>query len=225
MDSHHYKGDQQIDETGNWLSISDLMAGLLMVFALLLIVTLAQLFEFQEQSKSNRIIIVEEIQKGLDRVGIQSTIDTQGTLSLVEGLYFESGSAEINSEGREFLKKLIPVYSQAIFTNAETAEEVNYLIIEGHSDKAEGHSDKPKKDKHAMSLSIRRAEAVSNYIGSSPFHYKGKFIEKILPAGRGSHDASSELNPKENRKVIFRFEFKSHDLTELIKLEGKASEQ
>jgi outer membrane protein OmpA-like peptidoglycan-associated protein len=218
MDAYHYKDEQQIDETGTWLSISDLMAGLLMVFALLLIVTLAQLFEFQEKSKSNRIIIVEEIQKGLERVGIQSQIDVQGTLSLVEGLHFEQDSAEINSEGRAFLKKLIPVYSQAIFTNAETAKEVNYLIIEGHSDKGEG-------GKHAMSLSIRRAEAVSNYIESTPFHYKGRFIEKILPAGRGSHDASSELMPKENRKVIFRFEFKSHDLTELLKLEGKVNDQ
>jgi outer membrane protein OmpA-like peptidoglycan-associated protein len=217
MDTYNYKDEQQIDETGTWLSISDLMAGLLMVFALLLIVTLAQLFEFQEQSKSNRIIIVEEIQKGLERVGIKSQIDTQGTLSLLEGLHFEPDSAEINSKGREFLKKLIPVYSQAIFTNAETADEVNYLIIEGHSDKTEG-------SKYAMSLSIRRAEAVSNYIESTPFHYKGRFIEKILPAGRGSHDATSALNPRENRKVIFRFEFKSHDLTELLEMGRKLND-
>jgi len=218
MDVIQYKDEQQIDETGTWLSISDLMAGLLMVFALLLIVTLAQLFEFQEQSKSNRIIIVEEIQKGLERVGIQSQIDAQGTLSLVEGLHFEPGSAEINSEGRVFLQKLIPVYSQAIFTNAETAEEVNYLIIEGHADKAENA-------KKSMSLSIRRAEAVSNFIESTPFHYKGRFIEKILPAGRGNHDADANLNPKENRKVIFRFEFKSHDLTEFIQKDGQSSDK
>lgn len=209
MDIQNHQNDQKFDETGTWLSISDLMAGLLMVFALLLIVALAQLFEFQEQSKSNRIIIIEQLQKGLEAVGIESHIDSKGTLSLVEGLQFEHGSAEINANGQEFLKKLIPVYSQAIFQNVDTAEEVNYLIIEGHADKNEA-------EKHSMSLSIRRAESVTNLLQTMPFHYKAKFLNKILPAGRGDHDANTNLTSDKNRKVLFRFEFKSHDLTELL---------
>ncbi|MDP5130932.1 MAG: OmpA family protein [Paraglaciecola sp.] len=207
IDSRH---DEQIfDETGTWLSISDLMAGLLMVFALLLIVALAQLSELQEQSKSNRIIIIEQIQKGLTAVGIASHLDEKGTLSLVDGLQFEHGSAEINAQGLEFLRKLIPVYSQAIFQNTDTAAEVNYLIIEGHADHNES-------EKNAMSLSVRRAEAVTKVLQDMPFHYKARFMNKILPAARGDFDANKALAPEKNRKVLFRFEFKSYDPAEYL---------
>ncbi len=204
MDIDSRQDEQIFDETGAWLSISDLMAGLLMVFALLLIVALAQLSELQKQSKSNRIIIIEQIQKGLTDVGIESFLDEKGTLSLVDGLQFEHGSAEINAQGLEFLKKLIPVYSQAIFQNANTATEVNYLIIEGHA----AHNESAK---NALSLSVRRAEEVTKVLQDLPFHYKAKFMNKILPAGRGDFDANKALPPEKNRKVLFRFEFKSYD--------------
>ncbi|MEZ9141679.1 MULTISPECIES: chemotaxis protein MotB [unclassified Shewanella] len=218
MDVSHYKEEQQIDETGTWLSISDLMAGLLMVFALLLIVTLAQLFEFQEQSKSNRIIIIEEIQKGLEEVGIESQIDSKGTLSLVEGLQFDANSAHIDEKGQDFLSKLIPIYSRVIFQErnnidkdtSDISEEVNYLVIEGHADLLEGKN-------NGMSLSLRRAEAVTNWLETSIFPYKGDLLNKVLPAGRGSLEANPNLPANDNRKVIFRFEFKSHDITELMK--------
>ncbi|GAM73607.1 putative periplasmic protein [Vibrio ishigakensis] len=108
--------EEQIDETGTWLSISDLMAGLLMVFALLLIATLAQLYKYQEQSESNRVVIIEEIQRGLEKAGIESEVDLEtGSLSLTEGLNFSSNSSALDSSAQEFLNKLIPIYSQAIF--------------------------------------------------------------------------------------------------------------
>ena len=135
MDTFLEQSEEQIDETGTWLSIGDLMAGLLMVFALFLIVTLARLYEYQEQSKSNRIVIIEEIQKGLDEAGIKSKVDLQtGSLALTEGLNFAENSSAINDASRLFLKKLIPIYSQAIFLNDGTSEEVLHLVIEGHAD-------------------------------------------------------------------------------------------
>lgn len=202
--------EEQIDETGTWLSISDLMAGLLMVFALLLIATLAQLYKYQEQSESNRVVIIEEIQRGLEKAGIESEVDLEtGSLSLTEGLNFSSNSSALDSSAQEFLNKLIPIYSQAIFLNDETSEEVLHLVIEGHAAQGEGRG-------RAMSLSLNRAESVTSHIEQMIFAYKGRFIEKILPAARGNLDADSSLPVAQNRKVVFRFEFKSHDLTELV---------
>ncbi|GEM77846.1 OmpA family protein [Vibrio superstes] len=202
--------EELIDETGTWLSISDLMAGLLMVFALLLIATLAQLFQYQEQSKSNRVVIIEEIQKGLEKAGIESKVDLEtGSLSLIEGLSFSNNRSSLDKSSRQFLNKLIPIYSQAIFLNEKTSEEVLHLVIEGHSAQGEGQG-------RAMSLSLSRAEAVTSHIEQMIFAYKGRFIEKILPAARGNLDADTNLSVVQNRKVVFRFEFKSHDLTELV---------
>ncbi|MEZ8946201.1 hypothetical protein AB4510_02010 [Vibrio sp. 10N.222.54.B12] len=201
---------EEVDQTGTWLSISDLMAGILMVFTLLLIATLAQLLDYEEQSRNNRVIIIEGLQEGLEKAGIESRIDPlTGSLSLTEGLEFDAGQYSLKPKGKEFLDKLIPIYSQVIFQSQEISDEVLHLVIEGHADKSEVKG-------RGLSLSVRRSEAVINHLDSMIFHYKGQFLNKILPAGRGNLDADLSLDPAENRKVVFRFEFQSHDLKELI---------
>jgi outer membrane protein OmpA-like peptidoglycan-associated protein len=202
--------DSSIDETGAWLSISDLMAGILMIFVLLLISTLARLMEFDEQANKNRVIIIEGLQAELQKANIDSIIDPEtGSMSLESSVLFTENSSQLKPKGKQFLDKLIPIYSQVIFQSDEISDEVLFLVIEGHADSRE----KPRK---AMSLSMRRAESVIEYIDGMIFHYKGKFLKKILAAGRGSLDANSKLTAKQNRKVLFRFEFQSHDLTELM---------
>lgn len=204
------KADNAIDETGAWLSISDLMAGILMIFVLLLISTLARLMEFDEQANKNRVIIIEGLQEELTKANIDSIIDPNtGSMSLEDSVLFTAGSASLKPEGKQFLEKLIPIYSQVIFQSEEISDEVLFLVIEGHADLRED----PRK---AMSLSMRRSEAVIEYIDNMTFHYKGKFVKKILAAGRGSLDANNALTAQQNRKVLFRFEFQSHDLTELM---------
>ncbi|MGF1692362.1 OmpA family protein [Photobacterium kagoshimensis] len=206
----------ELDQTGTWLSISDMMAGILMVFILLLITTLAQLLDYEEQSKNNRVIIIEGLQEGLYKADIHSVIDpVTGSLSLTESLEFDAGKYQLKPQGKKFLEKLIPIYSQVIFQSQEISDEVLYLVIEGHADKNEA----PKR---GLSLSVRRAEAVINQLDTMIFHYKGQFMRKVLPAGRGNLDADPELTAKQNRKVIFRFEFQSHDLTELIRKEKQS---
>jgi len=204
------KPDNSVDETGAWLSISDLMAGILMIFVLLLISTFARLMEFDEQANKNRVIIIEGLQTELTKANIDSIIDPNtGSMSLEDSVLFTSGSASLKPQGKHFLNKLIPIYSQVIFQSEDISDEVLFLVIEGHADSREN----PRK---AMSLSMRRAEAVIEYIDNMTFHYKGKFVRKILAAGRGSLDADSNLSAQKNRKVLFRFEFQSHDLTELM---------
>jgi hypothetical protein len=69
--------NQEIDETGAWLSIGDLMSGLLMIFSLLLIVALLQLTEAAEESKESRIIIIQSLQKTLAEEGINAKINPE----------------------------------------------------------------------------------------------------------------------------------------------------
>lgn len=204
----------ELDQTGTWLSISDLMAGILMVFILLLIATLAQLLDYEEQSRNNRVIIIEGLQEGLKKAGIQSEIDPKtGSLSLTDALEFSAGDYRLQPEAKAFLDKLMPIYSQVIFQSQEISDEVLYLVIEGHADSNEVKG-------RGLSLSVRRAESVINHLDQMIFPYKGPFLRKILPAGRGNLDAEPSLEPKENRKVVFRFEFQSHDLKELISQEA-----
>ena len=70
-----------------------------------------------------------------------------------------------------------------------------------------------------MELSLRRALSVSDYIFSQQldFKTKQKFKQKILASGRGEIDANQSKDSPSDRKVVFRFQFRREDFSELIK--------
>ncbi|MDP5133112.1 MAG: chemotaxis protein MotB, partial [Paraglaciecola sp.] len=67
------------EDTGSneWLSVSDLMAGLLMVFALLVVATLFQLKQAQEENKNKRIVIIQALQKQFNDNGINAQVNPE----------------------------------------------------------------------------------------------------------------------------------------------------
>ena len=209
--------EDEADDTGAWLCVSDLMAGLVMIFALLLVTSLIQLLEMDKEQKNKRYIIIEQLKEDLLEAGIKSEVHPEtGSFSLAEGLTFASNSSKLNVSGREFLDKLMPIYGRVIFQEKGNSNEVLHLVIEGHADQSEALN-------NHLSLSIRRAEAVVNHIENLVFSYKAPFLRKILPAGRGNYDSDPSLSPELNRNVTFRFEFQSHDLAEMIKSESGPS--
>ena len=62
--------EEEVDESGAWLSIGDLMSALLMIFALLLISALVQISQSEESSKTKRILIIQGINKALSEANI-----------------------------------------------------------------------------------------------------------------------------------------------------------
>lgn len=70
-----------------------------------------------------------------------------------------------------------------------------------------------------MELSLRRALSVSDYIFSQQLNFKTKqkFNQKILASGRGEIDADKSKDNSSDRKVVFRFQFRREDFSELLK--------
>ncbi|RAU19357.1 chemotaxis protein MotB [Nitrincola tibetensis] len=195
--------ETDIDESGAWLSIGDLMSGLLMIFALLLILALLQLTEAAEKAKSSRIVIIQSLQKTLAEKGINAEVDPQtGDISILDSVLFDSNSAELKPEGREFLSLFIPVYSNAIFSSDQVADQIQHVIIEGHTSSTGGWD-------YNMKLSLDRALSVSETISNLTFNGKEQFQTRMLVAGRGKLDADQFEDKPSDRKVIFRFQFKS----------------
>jgi len=230
-------------DSGVWLSVGDLMSGLLMFFALLFIAVSAQLQEkiTQINQKEQELLEKEEVlQKTIDkakqleeqlikykkvidelpskivnalqnkRSNGQMEVDPKtGDVKLGEQILFDEGSTQLKPEGKEFLKSFIPVYSDAIFSDQLIEEKVIRIIIEGHT------SSKGSEELN-MELSLKRALAVNDYIFSLNFNDKDKFKQKILPAGRGEIEANQEKDTGEDRKVIFKFQLKKEDFTDLL---------
>ena len=72
-------------ESSEWLSVSDLMAGLLMVFALLVVATLFQLKQAQEENKNKRIVIIQALEKQFKAQGINAEINPEtGDITLLD---------------------------------------------------------------------------------------------------------------------------------------------
>ncbi|ANG63066.1 chemotaxis protein MotB [Marinobacterium aestuarii] len=204
MERHEWSyPETDIDETGAWLSIGDLMSGLLMIFALLLILALLQLTEAAEKAKSGRIVIIQSLQKTLSEKGINAEVDPQtGDISILDSVLFDIDSAALKPAGHDFLELFVPAYSNAIFSSDDVANEIQHVVIEGHTSST-GSWD------YNMNLSLNRANSVSEAVSRLSFMGKGRFRARMLVAGRGEADADQSVDRPGDRKVIFRFQFKS----------------
>jgi outer membrane protein OmpA-like peptidoglycan-associated protein len=222
-----FEPDAQFEEdnSGIWLSISDLMSGLLMFFALLFIVVQVQLQ--QEITKAQKLEKELEIyKKAVDQLplriisaiegkfgqGVVEIDPKTGDVKIGDRILFDEGSAELKPMGKQFLKRFIPIYSDVIFSDTLFESQITRVVIEGHTS-SKG------SDKANMELSLRRALSVSDYIFSQQLNFKTKqqFNQKILASGRGEIDADQSKYNASDRKVVFRFQFRRENFGELLK--------
>lgn len=198
---NHYEPDTDIDETGAWLSIGDLMSGLVMLFALLLVVSLLLINEAADRAKDSRVVIIQALQETLKSAGINANIDpVSGDISIMDSVLFDSGSAELKPAGVRFLETFVPIYSRAIFSDEAIAEQIQFVVIEGHTSAAGGWD-------YNMDLSLKRANSVSHEISQMKFGGKDAFRSRLLVSGRGEAAANQAQSQASDRKVVFRFQF------------------
>ncbi len=188
------------DDASTYLSIGDLMSGLLMFFVLLFITALAQIDE------PKRVVIGNVIgEMKSNNINVKVNPET-GDISIQESILFAQGSTELKPQGKDFLRRFIPVYSRVIFSKQEIESEVSRVVIEGHTS-SEGD------DKTNMELSVLRASSVYKFIFyDMKFSTKASLSQKILAAGRGEIEADKTGDNPADRKVLFRLQFRSDEL-------------
>ena len=194
------------EDSGIWLSIGDLMSGLLLVFVLLFVAAILRLQSFIEESQERRIVIIQALQEKLDEHEIEAELDAEtGDISIMDSVLFDVGQSHLKGEGQAFLSDFIPIYSEVIFSDPHIEEEVVRVIIEGHTS-SEG------SDATNMSLSLSRADSVVQYIlGDMDFETRPDFMLKVMAAGRGEIEAVQSDNEPSDSKVVFRIKFKGED--------------
>lgn len=204
-------------DSGVWLSIGDLMSGLLMFFALLFITVMVQLKQYQEAFDKLPLVILNTLRQEVPG-GDKLQVDPRtGDVSIPDAILFDEGSAELKPAGKQFLLSFIPVYSNVIFSNDEFERMITRVIIEGHTSSF-------GSDRENMDLSLQRALSVSDYISSLNFPTQNQFKYKILAAGRGELDANQTLDSPSDRKVVFRFQLRPPDWGNMFGVPSSSTE-
>ncbi len=216
------KKRSQEEEPGFWISFSDLMASILIIFILLFVYKLveyqASLSEKEQQIQeltSTRVKIIEMLQEEFEKENIDINIDPKtGTIKLNESILFDTSKSELKKEGKEFAKKFIPIYVKILLGNEEVRSQLSQIIIEGHTDDVGSYMSNLK-------LSQDRTLSVAKFLLDDEFDYKYKkdLQEYITLNGRSYSDPILDKNGKINRDASRRVEIKFRLKEEEILLE------
>ena len=181
-------------EVTYWISYSDLMAAMLLVFILVLIGALILSrtdLELQQEALFASQAELETTMRELETldtrlegiVGVRGAIITRlarrfeesqaeiifdedtGTILLGSGILFAEGSARLSPEGRQTLDALIPAYFEALLGDPALRQHVDQIVFEGHTNSNfSGSNDPIDAYLFNLRLSQDRAYAAMEYI-------------------------------------------------------------
>lgn len=220
---------QEIESSYN-LSIGDMMASILIIFILLFV---SRTIDSNEDNmKREKIIDVVTstkstiISKLTDEFGEQDitiNIDTStGRIRIDEKLLFNSNESVLKEEGKEYLKKFIPIYVKIFLGNDEIKNELQQIVIEGHTDDVGSYM-------YNMVLSQKRSFEVLKYIYSEmgEFTHKDEFKNYVTTNGKSNtdliRDDEGNVERTKSRRVEIQFKLKEEEALKKIRdtLEGK----
>lgn len=136
------------EEENYFVSMTDLMVGLVFVFIILLMYFALQFQDVTEEltgASKTRTEILEKLEKTLKQKGVEVIIDRQdGVLRLPDSILFDSAQADLKPQGREAVAHLadalhdvLPCYSDGVAKAAtcpKSKHRVESVYIEGHTD-------------------------------------------------------------------------------------------
>jgi len=206
-------------EGAHWLSVSDLMAGLMMVFLFIAIALMRSAFIERDQIREiavayqqNQVAIYEALVKEFERDlrRWDAAID-QKTLSFEfrsPDVLFAPGATAIRPRFQQILEDFFPRYLETL---SAFRESVNEIRVEGHtsSDWA-GVSSETEAYFLNMTLSQGRTRSVLRYVYDLPAieqdrdWVKETFAAVGFSSSRLILDAAGREDPDRSRRVTFR---------------------
>ena len=125
------------DDSSMWISISDLMAGLLIIFILALTYYILNFTEKTHHISKNQFLkekILKTIKEKMELKGFDIKIDTeQWVLRLEDKVLFNSCAVDMKGTGKDTVKTLGKIM-HSIFIEDEYKNSIETVFIEGHTD-------------------------------------------------------------------------------------------
>jgi len=202
------------DDTGNifWITMTDLMTGLVLVFIVLFFYVYIQNHIQQVERNMAQENASKALQESLKNEKINATVDgISGIVKISDLELFTLNSYELSPKGKAYLDKFAPAYFNSLFSNEYLDKNIDKIIIQGHTDSqtfAGKYSDDQQYMKN-MELSLKRAYSVASYMTSTSYNkINGKRLRKMIIVEGASFSDPIIENGKENFAKSRRVELK-----------------
>jgi outer membrane protein OmpA-like peptidoglycan-associated protein len=218
-----------------WQSYSDMMAGLLLIFILVMSMALIQSNQkieenrrqekqLNEQKKQiNKLVgvkqdIISDLIDEFKKKNLSADIDKDtGAIRLDSQILFDLDKYELKKDGEKSLDDIMNVYLNVLFKTGYY-ENVSEIIIEGHTDTDGEYM-------YNLDLSQKRALSVVKYcLQSKNLNISGtqqEQLRKMLTANGKSesipiNQSNGEIDKEKSRRVEIKFRLKDDETVKAI---------
>lgn len=206
------KSDNDDQNNIFWVTMTDLMTSLVLVFIVLFFYTYATSFYDKIQRSAEQQKATVALQQTLDKQHIPAVIDSvTGVVKISDLELFELNSYELSPKGKEYLSKFAPAYLDSLFSNEYLNENIDKIIIQGHTDSQTYYGKFTEDEQYMknMELSLKRAYEVANFITSTPYNkVNGERLRKMIIVEGASYSNPITSNGKEDFAKSRRVELK-----------------
>jgi len=203
------------EDSGNifWVTMSDLMLGLAIIFITLFVLAMTGFNQKSVQQQRVKMEVAKKIESELQKQHIDAKVDRMtGDLKIPSSALFEVNSFVLKPEGKQFLDKLTPIYVNTIFSSKKLVDNIDSIIIVGHTDSQAFAGLTKINDQfvYNMDLSTKRANSVAAYMleGKYKPEYNEGFRHMITVEGRSFNDLILDDQGKEDMAKSRRVEIK-----------------
>ena len=208
-----FKLHKEDNEQNNifWVTMTDLMTALVLVFIVLFFYTYVTSYYEKIQGRLEQKKAAEALQSTLKEQNINVNVDSSGVVKISDLELFDVNSYELSENGKNYLSKFSPAYLNSIFSNDYLKENVEKIIIEGHTDSQTFAGDFSEDEQYMknMELSLKRAYEVANYMTNTPYNKSnGSRLRKMIIVEGASFSSPVIENGKEDFAKSRRVELK-----------------
>lgn len=176
-----------------WITMADLLLGLAIIFITLFVLAMTGFSQQDIQQQKVQMEVTEKITGELQKENIYADIDKMtGDLKISDVELFELNSYVLSDNGKKLLDKLAPIYINSIFADKELAGQIQYIIIQGHTDSQmfAGITSKDEQFLRNMDLSLKRANAVAEYMFKTNYNkaYADRLRKIIVVEGKSFNE-------------------------------------
>ena len=195
-----------------WITMTDLMTGLVLVFIVLFFYTFITGHMDKIQSELAQENASKSLQETLKKQDIEASIDpVSGVVKISDLELFDVNSYKLSEKGKVYLDKFAPAYLDSLFSNDYLDKNIDKIVIQGHTDSqtfAGKFSDDEQYMKN-MELSLNRAYEVANYMTNTPYNKaNGNRLRKMIIVEGASFSEPVLVKGKEDYAKSRRVELK-----------------
>ncbi len=221
-----------------WMSYSDLMSGLLLVFIILLIGSLlvskqemdAQKQEHEEQTAKHqqKEASLFHLEKGLaDIMEVRAELSNQiyeqfaqsgrahlfdkatGVVRLDKEITFEESSDRLTKQSQQAIEEYMEIYLRAVSANPTLRENVDQIIFEGHTNSNYSGTSTPEEGYlFNLNLSQQRAYSAMSHVITSGLAQKYNARSLLAASGFSSSRVLFDNDGNEDKELSRRLEIK-----------------